>query len=215
MNMHTEPGSRVDQHGVALFMALVFLLVITLLGVYGMNISHMENRMAGNSQIQVTVLGNAELALAAGERQIENMPDKLPFMDWNAPGDAYYDRSDVSARRIDVLSPDWDFTYHAVNATSRYVIEYAGTETVPGNDTSVDDTAACPAGSCVWVFLVTAQADAGRGARRTVQSVYMTTGLADSDAGIPVDAPDLSNLDIETHGPNFMTGRRAWIDLQP
>ena len=101
------------------------------------------------------------------------MRDKLPFTDWNAPGDAYYDRSDALAWRIDVHSTDWDFAYHAVNATSRYVIEFAGTETVPDNDTSVDGTAVCPVGSCAWVFLVTAQADTGHGARHTVQSVYV------------------------------------------
>ena len=55
--MHTEPGSHLVQHGTALFMALILLLVMTLLGINGMNIARLENRMAGNSQVQVTVLG--------------------------------------------------------------------------------------------------------------------------------------------------------------
>ncbi len=199
--MQNRPQSHTREHGAALFTALVFLLLMTFLGISGMNISRMENLMAGNSQVQVTVLADAELALAAGERQLENLLNQLPLMDWNTPGDAWYDRSVASTRRIDVLSPGWDFSYHAVTATSRYVIEFAGTEPIPGSNTPVAGTGACPAGSCVRVFLVTAQADAGRGARRTVQSVYVTTG-ARTDPGEPA-------------GPNFRAGRRAWIDLQP
>ena len=56
------------QKGVALFMALVILLVLTILGVFGMNLSRLENMMAGNNQFQVTALSNAELAVSAGEQ---------------------------------------------------------------------------------------------------------------------------------------------------
>jgi len=183
-------------------MALIFLLVMTLLGVFGMNISRMENRMAGNNQFQTTALANAERALAAGERQIENLSGKLPFMDWNTPGDAWYDRSDTTTKRIDTYSPDWEFPYHAVTDTSRYVIEFTGIKPVPGYDTASADTAKCLNGRCVWVFIVSAQADAGRGARRTVQSVYVTTGVT-TGPGDP---------DTKPPGPNYRTGRRTWID---
>lgn len=180
----TAVHASVHQHGVVLFTALIFLLVMTLLGTFSMDRSRLESRMAGNARLQAAALGNAELALAAGERQIRNLLGRLPFPDWNNPGDAWYDRTDASTRRIDVHAPDWDFSYHVVDTTSRYVIEYAGAEPVPGNDTST--------GCCVRVFLVTAQADAGHGTRRTVQSVYVTTSQA---------------VDLEG-------GRVSWIDLR-
>ena len=202
--MNTERERRHGQRGAVLFMALIYLLVMTLLGVSGMNSSRMENLMAVNHQLQARTLANAELVLAMGEQKVEELVGTLSSIDWGAPGDAWYDRSDISAQHIDVQSPDWDFAYHAVTATSRYVIEYAGTRPVPGDDTPVDAAVTCQAGRCVQVFLVTAQADAGRGARRTVQSVYVTGGVA-TDSGAP---------DVADPGPNYRTGRRAWIDLQ-
>jgi len=61
---HTHSGYK---RGTALFMSLIFLLIMTILGVFGMNISRMENLMAGNNQFQAQALNNSELAL----REIE------------------------------------------------------------------------------------------------------------------------------------------------
>ena len=50
-------------------MALIFLLIMTILGVFGMNMSRMENLMAGNNQFQVQALNDSELAL----REVEDI----------------------------------------------------------------------------------------------------------------------------------------------
>lgn len=172
--MHTGPKSHPGQRGAALFMALIFLLVMTILGVFGMNISRMENLMAGNNQFQTTALANAELVLAVGEQKVEDILGALPFSDWNDPGDAFYDRTSESTEVINAHALNWGFTYQAEDSTSRYVIEYSGSEAIPGSSSAYEDTATCPAGSCVWVFLATAQNETSRGAKRTVQSVYVT-----------------------------------------
>jgi hypothetical protein len=155
-------------------MSLIFLLVMTILGVFGMNISRMENLMAGNNQFQVAALSNAEVILAVGEQEVEDILGALPFTDWNETGDAFYDRTAASTEVINAHDPNWGFTYQAEDSLSRYVIEYSGSERIPGEDESFEATATCPAGSCVWVFLATAQNEASRGAKRTVQSVYVT-----------------------------------------
>jgi hypothetical protein len=172
--MHTEPKSQINQRGAALFMSLIFLLVMTILGVFGMNISRMENLMAGNNQFQVAALSNAEVILAVGEQEVEDILGALPFTDWNETGDAFYDRTAASTEVINTHDPNWGFTYQAEDSLSRYVIEYSGSERIPGEDESFEATATCPAGSCVWVFLATAQNETSRGAKRTVQSVYVT-----------------------------------------
>ena len=172
--MHSKPKSHLSQRGAALFMALIFLLVMTILGVFGMNISRLENLMAGNTQFQVAALSNAELVLSVGEQRIENILGALPFTDWNESGDAFYDRTPTSTEVIDTHDLNWGFAYQAEDSQSRYVIEYSGSELIPGEDESYEASATCPAGSCVWVFLATAQNETSRGAKRAVQSVYVT-----------------------------------------
>jgi hypothetical protein len=180
-----RPGIRGKQRGAALFMALIFLLILTILGVFGLNISRLENLMAGNNQFQTTALNNAELILSIGEQKLRSILGNVPFTEWNDPGDHYYDRTSESTNVIDTAVLNWTFPFgyddNPLNSSSdpnahdsRFVIEYTGAEIVPGNDSSLENTSACIAGSCVWVFLVTTQNEASRGAKRTVQSVYVT-----------------------------------------
>jgi len=74
---HSSQYARYTAHqrGAALFMALIFLLILTMLGVFGMNVSRMENMMAGNAQFQTTALNNAEYVLARGERDLQDLSD--------------------------------------------------------------------------------------------------------------------------------------------
>ena len=68
--LHKKYRSPRRQAGAALFMALIFLLILTLLGVFGMNVSRLENLMAGNTQFQTTALNTAEYTLARGIEEI-------------------------------------------------------------------------------------------------------------------------------------------------
>lgn len=168
------------QQGAALFMALIFLLIMTILGVFGMNISRMENMMAGNNQFQTTALNNAELTLAIAEQEVGT------FLGTSTPFNAhYYDRTGMNpdATVINPSALNWEgqFAYATYDPGDgsdankfRYVIEYAGPEVVPGNAT--DSCAEDPDGdACVHTFLVTTQAETSRGAKRTVQSVFVTS----------------------------------------
>lgn len=173
--MHTTFTPRGRQRGAALFMALICLLIMTMLGVFGMNMSRMENLMAGNSQLQMTALNDAERTLSVAEEQVEAILLSPPFVDWNETSDAYYDHTPDSTDPIDAHDLTWSFDYVAVDANNRYVIEYAGPEVITGNDGSIEAAAVCPSANCVWVYLTTAQNESARGAKRTVQSVYVTT----------------------------------------
>ena len=68
-----DTGISSRQKGAALFMALIFLLILTILGVFGMNLSRLENMMAGNNQFQMAALSNAELAVDEAERDLTAM----------------------------------------------------------------------------------------------------------------------------------------------
>jgi hypothetical protein len=172
--MRTMSTTSRHQHGAILFLALIFLLIMSIFGAFGMNASRMENKMAGNDQLQTAALSNAESVLAVAEQKIEAILGSLPFTDWNETGDAYYDRTTESSQTIDAHDANWSFDYLADGSDSGYVIEYAGSELIPGNDASFESTSTCPAGNCVWVFVASARNETSTGAKRTVQSVYVT-----------------------------------------
>jgi Tfp pilus assembly protein PilX len=170
---HKNYQSRHRQAGAALFMALIFLLILTILGVFGMNVSRLENLMAGNTQFQTTALNNAEYTLARGVEDILKVEsDGIAYpttAGYHTVGD--YDPSDLV----------WNFTTKTVSlpdgSTGEYVILNAGTDNDDGEDSSYTGTIAPAPGAIVQVFLVTAQSESSRGAKRIVQSVVVTDPL--------------------------------------
>lgn len=71
--MSTKPNkalARRHECGVALVMALVFLLLLTILGVTTMNTTVLQERMAGNLRDRNLAFQAAESALLAGENRV-------------------------------------------------------------------------------------------------------------------------------------------------
>jgi len=169
------------QHGAVLAVALVFLLVLTILGVVGMNTSILGTLMSSSQQFQTSALSDAEAVLREGEDDVVTITTDGVPLDFNAVDDHYFDATATSTEEIDPSSWTWGFTSQtAADGVSRYVIQYGGLEPIPGNTGGFGGSAAyggaggSVAGSFVYVFLVTTQADASRGARRIVQTVYVT-----------------------------------------
>jgi type IV pilus assembly protein PilX len=167
----TNTGISSHQAGAALFMALIFLLILTVLGVFGMNISRLENMMAGNNQFQTLALGNAELTVDEAERNLEDM------LKTGTKDTCYFPKATL----VDPSPLNWPKSITDVacsytppkGSDGRYIVEYVGN--------GIDDDCGKGLGKgesktgCIhYDFLVTAQADASRGARRTVQTVYQS-----------------------------------------
>jgi len=185
MNNTTSSISH-NQHGAALFMALIFLLILTLLGVFGMNQSRMENLMAGNNQFQALALNHAELMLDAGMREIESNVGDGVTVNMDTAGDHLYLNTAASTETIDPTALNW--TFNTVSTTPPggdarysydYVIEYIGsldgTENAlcsaqTGTGSTLDD--------CIReIYLVTSQGVTSRGAKRIIQSVFVSDEL--------------------------------------
>jgi Tfp pilus assembly protein PilX len=197
--LHNSPATYRKQSGAALFMALIFLLVLTMLGVFGMNISRLENLMAGNTQFQTLALSNTEYILVAAENDIKSVVGN-PF-DPDTAGDHYYPESTVdfdsgtsgtqqptdlvwtfnssavSIQDIDGDGSDTDADGTADDGTGEYVIQDAGFDNNAGEDESVAGNMNPLAGAIVQVFLVSAKSGASRGANRILQSVVVTDPL--------------------------------------
>jgi type IV pilus assembly protein PilX len=67
---HDRPFSRQRQSGIALTISLIALLLLTVIGVSGMQTTLLEERMAGNTRDRAVALQAAETALRLGERAL-------------------------------------------------------------------------------------------------------------------------------------------------
>lgn len=207
----TAPGQR----GAVLFTVLVFLLILTVLAVSGMNEARLENRMAANVRFRTQALNAAEYVLTIAEHDLRNLADD-PFHP-DVAGDAYYalDVTDFDPDSPGIqrpADPVWTFSHAVVplpdldddgrtgDGTGSYVIQDAGTALAPGTGNS--STLHMLPGTRVQAFLVTARAGAARGTQRTVQSMVVTE---------PLDTH--SRPDARTTGRHL--DRIGWIDLQP
>ena len=180
------------QRGAALFMALIFLLILTMLGVFGMNVSRLENLMAGNAQFQTTALSNAEYVLVRGENDIRDLAatgTSNPFL--TADDDHYFDAGTIVPTDLvwgftnkkvsipdvngDESDTDGDGTFD--DGTGLYVIEDAGLDNSKGECSTYECKIKPLPSAIVQVFLVTAQSSSSRGAKRIVQSVVVTDPL--------------------------------------
>jgi Tfp pilus assembly protein PilX len=195
-----------QQGGAALFMALIFLLILTILGVFGMNMSRLENLMAGNTQFQTTALNNAEYVLVRGENQIRDLADAgtgNPFLIIDNT-DQYWD-----AGTIPTTSNVWPFANQKVSipdvngdksdtdgygifddGTGFYVIEDAGLDNSKGECSTYECKISPLPSAIVQVFLVTAQSSSSKGAKRIVQSVVVTDPLPPTPGSFEVTSSD-------------------------
>jgi type IV pilus assembly protein PilX len=173
MNTHRCPG-RPRERGVAMVIALIMLVVLTLLGTATARMTLLEERMTGNTQDQRVAFQVAEGALREGEDLLEEAV--LPEFDGNdglyqpAAPDADplwrtvdFDSGDV--RQYDGF-PDADGPLE--NAEAGYLIEQLPRVPTPGvslaADTPVDD---------VSFYRVTARGvGIAGGAAVTLQTTY-------------------------------------------
>jgi type IV pilus assembly protein PilX len=68
--------SPVNQHGAALFVSLMMLVLVTILGVTGVRLVSLEEKMAGNSYDRNLAFQSAEAALRVAENYIETQVPK-------------------------------------------------------------------------------------------------------------------------------------------
>lgn len=79
MRRHPSRHTGMRQQGVALILALVFLLLLTLLGITALNTTSLEEKMANNVKDRNVAFQATETALVAGENWIFNQIGKPIF----------------------------------------------------------------------------------------------------------------------------------------
>jgi type IV pilus assembly protein PilX len=129
--MKKQMSTLTKQAGVVLIVSLFMLLLLSLIGLSGMQSTALEEKMASNSRDQNIAFQAAEAALRAGEKIIEDAdsPDKSNFTSdpVNANG-LHLETEDIdyklAATWANDQSAEYSGTIPLVAAKPRFYIEY-------------------------------------------------------------------------------------------
>jgi len=159
------------QKGIAMFVCLIMLLLMTMIIIHGARSSTLEIFMANNMQSVAQALMRAEDSALDGENLIEANYPGAPNFDFAADDDdGWY--VDVE---IDVESVHWD--EYVIERTGEgpylreYVVEYIGSVA------AMEGTLAMGAGSSAdkrFLYRVSGRGASNRGSTRVVQTIYAT-----------------------------------------
>lgn len=163
------------RHGAALIASLIFLLIMTLIGVTGLQVSSMEEKMTGNMRDRDLAFQAAESALRAGETFMTAAT--LPAFDGTG---GHYLTSTAQATfwdTIDWTAPAQVTTYTGgtlsnVYAAPAYIVEQL--PTLPGVDTGGSlEAGTPPSGGNVSWYRITARGMGGTASAVVIlQSIY-------------------------------------------
>ncbi len=171
-NKQSPPPGRQHQHGAALIVALIFLLVMTVIGTTAMRASTMQERMAGNIRDVNVSFQAAEAALREAEdfllnaALLPNFNDTNGFYEVNSPARPDWRANPLAAGGGGFI--EYGGTIAGAERPPRYFIEQlsavtvrpAGTETETG--TPLDE---------IFYFRITA---VGFGGDETTSAVLST-----------------------------------------
>ena len=180
-----EPDRRA-QSGMALFISLVLLLVLTLIGVSAVQTTTLETRMARNDHDALLAFQAAESALREAEIRLETITSVAAFSPtgndglWAMPASneqARWQQDDIweSGSRAVALpetSLEPGIREVAVATPPRYIIEHLATVERVENAYQIDDPYAFVATDRVQVFRITAL---GIGATESARVMLQTT----------------------------------------
>ena len=159
------------QKGVALFISLIMLLLMSIIILHGARSSTLELLLGNNAQHTAQALMRAEDSVVAGESLIELNYVGAPSVDFSAnQADGMY-----IVGEINVTTVDW--TAYAAERVGigdnyrEYIIEYMGPAMTSGGSLSAG---AGPASNIRYLYRVSGRGESGRGGARVVQTIYAT-----------------------------------------
>ncbi len=165
--------------GVALFISLVLLLVLTIIGVSAVQTTSLEVRMTRNTHDSTLAFQSAESALRDAEAQIEGIVSTAGFTD--AGNNGLYNVSDLGTTEHWQAANVWTGANSieagtgvaGVAAAPRYIIEHVASVLLEDNAYQLDDPYAAAAADRIEMFRITAQGVGGSAnARVLLQSSY-------------------------------------------
>ena len=108
------PAAAASQRGATLIVGLVLLLVLTVVGISGMNTATMEINMAANTQFQQDAFQMTEDGVDEVLSARDYTTDAARSLDWS--GNQDYDRHAITTYRLNTDVPDAAFSADEVEA---------------------------------------------------------------------------------------------------
>jgi type IV pilus assembly protein PilX len=172
MTMTRRSGSQV---GAALIVSLLFLLIMTVVGITAVQVSSLEEKMSGNMRVRGLVFQAAESALRAAELSVGNDLDNNNLIGrFNSCSNGYYNLKCSGSNAIWTVV-DWTKAIPGPalpnsSVVSAYIVEYLYDD---GLAPKQSGGGIICASSCICYYRITAHAANAKGsAISTVQSVY-------------------------------------------
>jgi type IV pilus assembly protein PilX len=156
--MKASPVNAASQRGMALLVSLVFLLLLTLIGISSMQNATLQEKMASSVTLRNQSFQNAEAALRIGENAVQLGTYTLAVCSGNQclpPAET----STLTAAGLDSAS---GVTWIAAG-NGFYGVQNIGT---------TKDAVNVPSGTSATLYRVTAVAIVGNNVRSVVESVY-------------------------------------------
>ena len=178
----TNRSFRLDRGrntGVALFISLVLLLVLTILGVSAVQTTSLEVRMARNEHDTLLAFQAAESALRDAEAVVEVLNSTVDFVDagtngmWSVAPLGDPNRWDVAGVFAGALNQTAGTVVGGVAAPSTFIIEHAASVLRDENAYQLDDPYGGSSTDRIEIFRITAQGVGGSmNSRVTLQATY-------------------------------------------
>lgn len=149
-----------SQRGMALFVSLIFLLLLTIVGLAGMQSASLQEKMAGNVKLKNESFQFAEAGLRAGESYIAN-PDNEAVLANCAACDKDKDECNIPSVSAPVVGSGACNVWRQAGS-SVYRIQKLGESSAAMN---------VPTGESVTLYRVTAVASKGN-ATTALESIY-------------------------------------------
>lgn len=179
LEMKQRNYSLKKQTGVALFISLVMLLVLTIIGVSAVQTTSLEERMARNSRDRLMAFQAAESALRDAEAILETITTTAAFSDAGTGGlwtiapfstTARWMQPNIWTGAGSVVAAN---ALQGVIAAPRFLIEHAATLVREENAYQLDDPYTGSSSDRIEVFRITARGVGGtQNARVLLQSTY-------------------------------------------
>jgi type IV pilus assembly protein PilX len=159
------------QHGIALFISLVLLLVLTMTGVSAVQTASLEQHMARNARDRMLAFQSAESALRDAERFVEALASAADVEPIAGFGQA--ERWQDPMIWMGPPSRVAETAIVGVAAPARYVVEHMTTVVREADPHRLEDPYAVPPPAEIEIFRITARGIGGSGnAAVVLQTTY-------------------------------------------
>jgi Tfp pilus assembly protein PilX len=170
-------GAARRQRGASLYVVIVMLATMGLMTLTAFYMSRNQYRLVGNIQHEEQAFNQTEAVVAAGEDWLNTGANaaSVDFITYNAGAKGLYPMYQFAALGLNAKTMTWTDTNSIASGDGRYLVAQIARDMPLNLSTLVMGQ---PLSTCkkVHLFQVTGRSNPVRGASRTIETTFATTG---------------------------------------